>query len=208
MNNTPPVRRHALGLPAGSIRAAHVLVIVGITCALILNPRDIAIDIPAYLIYLLFLILGHFYAAHGTSIASRDSGQPSPLYLPGGTIRFLVIAALGATIGWKLSQNPDALQQQFERSLEGLKEQPYLPVVIVAAFFVGVVLRGIVGRTNPPQWLQDFEAWISLLALVGLGIAGVLHLIVTASLEIPLLSLPKWEGILGAVIAFYFGERS
>ena len=206
--DTIPVRRHALGLPAGSIRAANILVVVGITCALILNPRDIEIAIPAYLIYLLFLILGHFFASHGTTIARRDSGQPSPLYLPGGSVRLLVVFALVATIGWKLSQNPDGLRKQFELSLEALQEQPYLPVVILGAFLAGVVLRSIVGRNNPPQWLQDFEAWVSLIALVGLGIAAVIHLVVTASLEIPWLPLPTWEGVLGAVIAFYFGERS
>jgi hypothetical protein len=69
------------------------------------------------------------------------------------------------------------------------------------------VLRSIVGRANPPQWLQDFEAWISIIALVGLGVAVVIHLIVAASLEQDL-RLPTWEGILGAIIAFYFGERS
>ncbi len=206
--NPLPVRRHALGLPAGSIRAAHMLVIVGITCALILNPREINIAIPAYLIYLLFLMLGHYFASHGTTIAGRESGQPSPLHLPAGSVRFLVILALGATIGWKISQNPDGLRQQFEMSLDALKDQPYLPIVILGAFLVGVVLRSIVGRTNPPQWLQDFEAWVSIVALIGLGIAAVLHLIVTASLEIPWMPLPTWEGILGAVIAFYFGERS
>ena len=204
--NPLPVRRHALGLPAGSIRAAHLLVIVGITCALILNPRDIAI--PSYLIYLLFLMLGHYFASHGTTIAARDSGQSSPWHLPGGTVRLLVVLALGGAIGWKLSQKPDGLRQQFEASLEALKDQPYLPIVILGAFFAGVVLRTIVGRTNPPQWLQDFEAWMSIVALIGLGIAAVIHLIVTASLEIPWLPLPTWEGILGAMIAFYFGERS
>jgi hypothetical protein len=206
--DTLPVRRHALGLPAGSIRAAHILVIVGLMCALIINPRDLTIAIPAYLIYLLFLILGHFFASHGTTIASRNSGQPSPLHLPSGSVRLLIILALGGAIGWKMTQNPDALQQQFVASLEALKDQPYLPILILGAFFVGVMLRTIVGSTNPPQWLQDFEAWVSIVALVGLGIAAVIHLVVTASLEVPYLPLPTWEGILGAVIAFYFGERS
>ena len=205
MATTLPVRRHALGLPAGSIRAAQILVIAALTSALILNSRDI--PIPAYLIYLLFLILGHFYAAHGTTIASRQSGQASPLHLPAGSVRLVVVLLLGGAIGWKMTQNPDGLHKQFVDSLNLLKDQPYLPVLILGAFFVGVVLRAIVGRTNPPQWLQDFEAWVSLLALIGLGVAVVIHLIVNPSLEEDL-RLPTWEGILGAVIAFYFGERS
>jgi hypothetical protein len=183
-----------------------MLVIVGLTCALIVNPRDISIAIPAYLIYLIFLMLGHYFAAR--SSPDRAPGEPAPLYLPAGSVRLLVILALGGAIGYKVYSNPEALQQQFALSLQGLGEQPYLPLVIIGAFFAGVVLRAIVGRTNPPQWLQDFEAWISILALVGLGIETVIRLVVAASLEVPLLALPVWEAILGGVIAFYFGERS
>jgi hypothetical protein len=205
--NPLPVRRHALGLPAGSIRAAHVLVIVGLTCALLARPGSVA-PIPAYLIYLLFLILGHYFASHGTTIATRTSGQPSPLHLPAGSVRFLIIAALAGAVAWRMSQDPDGLVVQMTESLKALELQPYLPIVILGAFLVGVVLRGIVGRDNPPQWLQDFEAWLSLLAIVGLGIETVIRLIVAASMQIPLLELPTWEAILGGVIAFYFGERS
>ena len=208
MSTQLPVRRHALGLPAGSIRAAHVLVIVALVCALIVNPRDVDVPIPPYLIYLTFLILGHFFAAHGNTIAQRDTDQHSPLYLPGGMVRFLVILMLGGAIGWKLYHNPDSLKHQLEISLDAMKEQPYLPIVILSAFLVGVVLRSIVGRTNPPQWLQDFEAWVSLIAIVGLGIETVIRLVVAASLDIPLWTLPTWEAILGGIIAFYFGERS
>jgi len=208
MSTQLPVRRHALGLPAGSVRAAHVLVIIALMCTLIVNPRDLDTPIPAYLIYLTFLILGHFFAAHGNTIAQRDTDQHSPLYLPGGTVRFLVILMLGGAIGWKLYQNPESLRHQFETSLDALKDQPYLPIVILSAFLVGVILRSIVGRTNPPQWLQDFEAWVSLIAIVGLGIETVIRLVVAASLDIPLLALPTWEAILGGIIAFYFGERS
>lgn len=208
MNSTHLVRRHALGLPAGSIRALHVLIIVGLTCTLIAWPGERAVVIPPYLIYLIFLMLGHYFASHGVSIATRDSGQPSPLFLPGGTVRILVMLALGGAIGWKLYQNPDGLQRQFETSMQALAEQPLLPALILGGFFAGVILRTLVGRTNPPQWLQDFEAWISILALVGLGAAAMIHLIIVPSLQVPWLELPMWEGILGAVIAFYFGERS
>ena len=208
MNTTHLVRRHALGLPAGSVRALHVLIIVGLTCALIAWPGAQAVVIPPYLIYLIFLMMGHYFASHGVSIANRDTGQPSPLYLPGGTVRLLVILALGGAVGWKLYSNPDALQRQFEVSVQALAEQPLVPVMILGGFFLGVILRGIVGRSNPPQWLQDFEAWLSIIALIGLGVAAMIHLVIVPSLEVPWLPLPMWEGILGAVIAFYFGERS
>src|SRR5438105_974020 len=107
--NTAPVslKRHALNLPAGSVRAIHVLAIVGLVCAIILIPGSHTI--PPYLIYLLFMMLGHYFAAHGVTIATRDDPSPSPLYLPGGTIRMLIIVALVACIGWRLYVDPAAL---------------------------------------------------------------------------------------------------
>lgn len=201
-----PARRHALGLPAGSVRAAHVVGVVGITCAIMLMPAR-ADAIPPYLIYLVFMMLGHYFAAHGVTIATRDDAAPSPLFLPGGVIRFLIILALTATIAWRLYDRPDLLTRQFELSLEALKAQPFLPLAILGGFFVGVIVRAVVGRDNPSPVLQDLEAWLSLIALIGLVIAGLIHLVIVPSLPIPL-DLPTWEAILGGVIAFYFGERS
>src|SRR5436189_3279393 len=132
----PFKQRHALGLPAGSVRAAHVLGIVGIVVATILIPteRERAVAIPPYLIYLLFLMLGHYFAAHGVTIATRDDPTPSPLFLPGGMVRFLTLVALIGCIGWQLYQDPDRLQEQFELSLKALEKEPYLPLVILGAF--------------------------------------------------------------------------
>jgi hypothetical protein len=200
-------RRHALGLPAGSIRAAHVLGVVGLVCAMLLIPQRYNVHVPPYLIYLLFLILGHYFGAHGNTIATREDEQHSPLYLPGGSVRFLIVVALGGTIGWKLYSDPDDLRAHFDASLADLQAQPYMPLVILGGFFVGVLIRALVGRKNPPQAWQDFEAWISLLALVGLLAAAIIHLVIGTSVQ-EKLSLPVGEGVLGAVIAFYFGARS
>ena len=203
-----PVKRHALNLPAGSVRAIHVLGIVGLVCAIIqIRPQDGVVPVPPYLIYLLFLMLGHYFAAHGVTIASRADPQASPLYLPGGAVRLLIIVALIASIGTRLYLDEPGLVAQFEASVELLKSQPYLPLVILGGFLLGVIIRIIVGRDNPPMAWQDFEAWISVLALVGLGIAAVIHLVVQPSLTEPY-EMPLWESILGGVIAFYFGARS
>lgn len=200
-------KRHALGLPAGSVRAAHILGIVGLVCGLLLVPIDRHVHVPPYLIYLLFLGLGHYFAAHGADIAQRGSNRATPLYLPSGTVRVLIVAMLGGSIGWLIYSNPEALQQNFEASVDEMKSQPYVLLAILGAFFFGVFVRRIVGRDNPPQAWQDFEAWISLLALVGLLAAAVVHLVIGVSVP-ERLSLPLSEGVLGAGIAFYFGARS
>jgi hypothetical protein len=201
-------RRHALNLPAGSIRATHVLGVVALICAIMLVPAQGGepVAIPPYLIYLLFILLGHFFAAHGVTIASRDDPAASPLYLPGGMVRALVVLALAGTIGWKLYSDEPGLIAQYEKSLDELKTQPYMPLVILGGFLVGVMVRVVVGREAPRAW-QDFEAWVSVIALVGLGIAALNHLVIQTTVSVPF-GMPMWESILGGIIAFYFGARS
>jgi hypothetical protein len=60
---------------------------------------------------------------------------------------------------------------------------------------------------EPGAAFQDLEAWVSLIALLGIVIAGLIHLVVSPSLE-ETLYLPTWESFVGGVVAFYFGERS
>ncbi|MFO0866456.1 MAG: hypothetical protein U0744_17725 [Gemmataceae bacterium] len=198
--------RHALGLPAGSIRATHILAVVGLVCAILLIPtRSGAVPVPPYLVYLLFLLLGHFFAAHGVTISAGPT-HPKPLYLPGGFIRVFVFLALAATIGYHLFKNPDGLEAHFVASVDELKKQPITPLVILAGFFVGLALRAVMGNSTSPAW-KDIEAWISLIALAGLVVAGIIHLVISPASQ-ENLSMPTWEAALGAVVAFYFGERS
>ena len=202
-----PFKRHALRLPAGSVRAIHVLAIVGLICAIMLIPGNKTI--PPYLIYLLFMMLGHYFAAHGVTIATRDDPAPSPLYLPGGTVRFLIVIALVGCVGWKLYDNPQGLIDQFRASLELLKNEPILPLVILGGFLLGVVVRAFLSRITPPAAFQDIEAWISLMAMIAIVIAGLIHLVIDPSLGWEeKLYLPVWESFVGGVVAFYFGERS
>ncbi len=200
-------RRHALGLPAGSVRAAHVLVIVGLVCGILLLPERTNVHVPPYLVYLLFLALGHYFAAHGVTIAARESQDAKPLYLPGGAVRILIFLVIGGTIGWLLYSDPERLRHHFEASLDELKLQPYMPLAILGGFFLGLILHALLGHGRAPVAWKDFEAWISLLALVGLVVAAIVHLVIGTSVT-ERLSLPVSEGILGAVVAFYFGARS
>jgi hypothetical protein len=197
-------KRHALGLPAGSIRATHTLFVVGLFCAMLLVPTKILQPISPYLIYLLFMVLGHYFAHRSGASAGSEY---HPLYLPRGVVRFLVMVALIATVGWCLYNDPDKLRNQFELSLDALKGEPFLPLCILGAFFFGVIVRAVVGREDPPYFLQDMEAWLSLISIIGLCVAVIIHLIIMPSLESSI-SWSLWEAILASVIAFYFGERS
>src|SRR5262249_40544972 len=94
-----PPRRHALGLPAGSIRALLAFGVLALLWALLLNyvrQKGEGADLPKlpvdfiYLQYLMILILAHFFTAHGHTIGPKVS-TGSPLGLPRGSIRFLLL---------------------------------------------------------------------------------------------------------------------
>ena len=197
---TSPPKRHALGLPEGSVRSILALLVVGLVCSVLLIPQE---PLPPYLLYLLFLILGHYFAAVGNT--ARD--QPGPLHLPGGLVRLVIILALAGSIGWVAYSDPEGLAARWNTSIDLIRAQWFMPVVLLAGFFVGVLLRMIVGRDSPSYFVQDFEAWIALVGVVGLCIAALIHLVITPSTG-RAMSMPTWESFLAAVVAFYFGARS
>ena len=81
-----------------------------------------------------------------------------------------------------------------------------MPILLLGGFFLGVILRMVVGH-NPPVWAQDFEAWVALIAVAGLFIMALVHLVIAPSTSEPP-SMAGFEGFLAAIIAFYFGARS
>jgi hypothetical protein len=201
--------RSALGWPAGSVRAMLAVMVVGLVCALMLiPPRNPAqpIAIPSYLLYLLFLVVGHYFASRGHSRNLSTAWQHQPLWLPRGCIRLLILASLTATCVYRYTTDPEGLEAQWLASIDSLRLVPMLPVVILLAFFLGALIRMLIG-SQPPAFLQDMEAWVSLIAVILMAAATMIHLVINPSLSQDM-NLPLWEEILSAVVAFYFGERS
>jgi len=207
--------RHPLGLPAGSVRALLALMILGLIWALVVLQQTQNIKPPPiYLYYLMFLALGHFFAAHGKSIAGKGSSEPSPLHLPRGVIRTLLLLGFVAVFAWryyKLQDFDSFLKLQGPSDSE---EQPFLPFVLVGAFFLGILATHVVrlGRDSSdatPPWFQDVLAWISLLAMLGLAAEVIILVVINPTLEPERqLHMPNWQMALAAIISFYFGVRS
>jgi len=83
---------------------------------------------------------------------------------------------------------------------------------VAGAFFLGIIVarlaeKLLAGPAGLPPWFQDLMAWVSLLAMLGLGAEVIIRLVINPTLSQPL-SLPPWEGILAGLVAFYFGARS
>jgi hypothetical protein len=182
--------------------------IVGLIWALMLLPEEKDVKIPLYLYYLMFLILGHFFAAHGHSIAGPTSGSASPLYLPRGTLRALLILGFIAVVGYHYYVHGNI--EDILKVREPLLQQPFLPLVILGGFFAGVLVgRLFSGRLGGAPWSQDILAWVALLATLGLGAEVIILLIINPSVAVEnRLYMDKWHLVLSGITSFYFGARS
>lgn len=189
-------QHHALGLPGGSVRALIALGMVGTVCGLLI--RDPSQPLPESLENLLFVILGHYFAARGQA-PEDPAGGPPPLYLPRGTVRVLLVAGLVAAGVMVVRAGGTAAPR-------GL-----LTLVLVAAFLLGMVITRIAGwfrRGGGKPW-RPFE---DLRALIGIAGAGV----VAAHAFMGVLPGPETIGVgrvgleqgLVALVGFYFGSRS
>src|SRR5258708_7243480 len=137
---SPPVyQRHALGLPAGSVRAILALGILGLLWLFVLQYNDTQ-KLPLefiYLEYLMLLMLASYFTAHGKTIGTQVSTR-SPLGLPSGVVRVLLIAGYLGLAAYMWVYN----RYYFDKPVEG--PPVLLILLLLRSFFLGHVLTGIV----------------------------------------------------------------
>ncbi len=210
----PRGNRYPLGLPAGSVRSFLTLLIVGTVCVMILiAPAASEISdryaIPPFLIYLLFLIIGSFFSAHGNTIGAEED-EPHPLHLPRGTIRIIVLAAIIGTVVWKWQHDPDGFTKLLSVTADRLKREPLLPFILLIGFFAGIVFHALLGRHLIRYTAyQDILAWVAILAQTLMVISILVIGVINPSLQVhEPLEPAMFEAGLGAIVAFYFAARS
>lgn len=207
--------RHPLGLPAGSVRALLTFMILGTVWALLLIPAEKG-KVPLYLGYLMFLVIGSYFGARGSAPKGKGVQESPPLYLPRGSIRFLIILGFAAVCGYGYWKDPSFFEN-FKYDPAEVAKQGYLPVVIFGSFFLGSVVTSmaemvLAGEEGLPAWYQDIQAWIAVLAVLAFGAGIIYELIIWPTLKSApidrntLDSLP-WQMILSGIVAFYFGAR-
>src|SRR5205085_1678500 len=157
-----PVPRHPLGLPQGSVRAVLSLAIVGLFWLLLLLPADRDVQIPLYLYFLLGLVL-LFFASHGRSIDPEGGSHRSPLGLPRGSIRGIILLGTMAVVAWCIHSDRDLLIARLTPSTQQLPHWPYLLGALLGGFFLGWIIR--LGPWKGVYWFQDLQEWISLIAI-------------------------------------------
>src|SRR5262249_17199047 len=114
-----------LGLPPGSVRGLLSVIIVAELWLLLLLPRNAPqlVRVPVHLYMLLALVL-LFFAAHGRSIARKADPTPSPLYLPGGTLRFIIIGGTIATVVYLFINDREQLIQRLTPAADQVQYWP------------------------------------------------------------------------------------
>jgi hypothetical protein len=208
-----PYERHPLGLPRGSVRALLASIVFGLIWALLVVPEETPAHVPLYLYYLMFLILGHYFAHRSQAPpAAPGTRHWHPLFLPRGTLRFVFLVGFFAALGWGFYHDPHFLDR-LTPSAASVAEAPYLLPLILGAFLLGVLVGRVGdtllrGPTGVAPWFQDLQAWLALIAVLGLGVEVIIHLVINPTLGDRPLKLPNWESFLAAVVAFYFGARS
>jgi hypothetical protein len=207
----PP--RHALGLPPGSVRAFLALALLALLWVIALRPLPgqegplVSVKLPTVFIdlqVLMVLVLAHFFAAHGNSIRPGGTG-PSPLGLPRGSVRFLLLAGYLGLAAFLYHSHPE-FQYPSQSAFV------FLLLVLLSGFFLGHLLTAAVRAVSGgvlPYWFQDIEAWVAILALLALGVILVWTVFINPSLSLPLQTdLPSVEAFLAGAVGFYFGARS
>lgn len=202
-------RLHAMGLPAGSIRAVLAVLIFATTWGLlILRPRQ---EIPDYLGDLLFIIMGHYFATRRRSDRDDEPGPP-PLWLPSGTVRLVLISGSAAV----------AVLLYRRGQLSAPSKNPgVVTLLLIGGFLLGVVMNALASWWRDRGHLrhrifEDLRAVLSIAAaLVLVGLVGNRLFPVFPPQEADA-AFARWvdlgrfgpEHALSAVVGFYFGSRS
>ena len=211
------MRRHALGLPAGSVRALLALGVLGMLWAVaLIHPHGETVGeaekrLPTVLLslqVLMVLMLAHFFTAHGKTIGRTVSTAP-PLGLPGGSIRFVLAIGYIGLCALLLYNHADFELGPADKDV--LWSLLLEIVVVLVAYFAGMLISGLVHSiwgNPPPAPYQDLEAWVAMLALVGLVVVALLHLINWKMPAGSQISVDYAQAILSGLIGLYFGARS
>lgn len=210
-----PHQRHALGLPAGSIRAVLAFGVLAYLWILALSPgkedkplisEERAAQAFIYLQLLMVLMLAHFFVAHGKTIGANVSKR-SPLGLPRGSVRFLL---LGGYLG--LAYYMWEMQKRHPFQIPDTGPVMLMLAILLTCFLVGHGLTNMVvylARGRMPAWFQDVQAWVALLGLLVLGLIIIFRLVINFSLPLEKqINLDTMETVLAGIVGFYFGARS
>jgi hypothetical protein len=200
----PPVYRHPLGLPAGSVRALLSLLIVGQVCLFLLLPPHLARPMPLYLHAQMLMVMLYFVARGRDPLPGQPRGA-APLYLPRFFIRAFLLLGLAGVLGWQLYENPERVYDRLRPVEAQLNDWPYILATLAGCFVLGRLLR--LGPWRNAAWFQDMLAWLSLMCMFAMVVEICLTLFVQPDF-LQSLDRTAWECTLTGVVTTYFATRT
>ena len=200
----PPVTPRPLGLPPGSVRGMLSLMIMAMAWLLLMLPDSSSVTMPLNLYCLLPLVLLFFFS-HGKSIAESSDVTPSPLHLPGGTLRLLILGGTIAVIAYLYFNHPDRLHDRLKPTAEQLKLWPTLMGAIVGGLIVGYLFQYFPFHDH--WFMQALQAWLAILTMFIMLAEVVIQAFIAPQLAQEI-NMANWQWLVTFLAAFYFGSRS
>jgi hypothetical protein len=224
-----PEYRYAFNLPAGSVRASLVILIMLPFWILLAVPQPLG-PMPLYLYFLMGLVL-MFFAAHGGTIKPKHvEDSASPLHLPPYFFRVLLLLVTVGLLGYRFYVDQNNLPELAQRLTPPLYQMDptdphkvltdpttglpvlstqwvWLLVSLLGGFTGGWVIARLLGKWKEAFWFQDLQASVSLLACAGLTVLAIIHVLINPSVSAPV-DPYVFECILTGIVAWYFGVRS
>ena len=194
--------QHAFGLPEGSIRALLAIALFATIWILLVRRADR--EVPEALRNLLFIVMGHYFASRRRP-PEEPAGGPGPLFLPRGTVRWVLFAGFACTAALLFHQG---------RLADPVSNPGVITLLLVAGFLLGVVVARFAdwrrARGHPtPRWVEDLRAGVALVAAAVLIVLVWNRSISGQDLESALRIGPIIvENVMSALVGFYFGSRS
>lgn len=197
----PTTVRHPLGLPAGSVRTILALMITAMIWLLLLVGPSKQLTIPLNHHFLMFLVMLVF-VSHRPQTA--DDEPLTPMGIPIVLVRLFILFGTAAVLGYLYFKHRADLWKILTPPADQLENWPGFLLAMGGGFGVGYLTR--LGPWKDTFVYQDLQAWVSILAMLGLIAELIIRLFINPNLRQEFDTFP-WECLLTGLIAFYFGSR-
>lgn len=189
-----------LGLPKGSIRAILALSIFGSLMASLILARELPETTFWYLWMVNYAVLGYYFASRqksGPANVPSPVATSQPLYLPRGTVRWIIILTFLGTLGYFIYKWTTTKQAIWD-------DKAVFPMMSLLGFFVGRVVEFLFrGRTGSSsgfwKFLRNGQALLALMA------AAMIVLTIPVGVDVP--NKAEVQRSCFLFVFFYFGSR-
>jgi hypothetical protein len=188
--------RHPFGLPQGTVRGFLSLLICGFVWMVLLWHSEAKLPLSQF--FLMALVLMAFSTSPHLQMGESK-------FIP-WVLRVLFVGGSVGVVLYALFRDPQSLAKLTPDQAEfAYWWGPFLGC-LTGGFFVGLLLRFILGREN--QIFQTIRAWLSVIGLLMMTGEFVLFLMGAHSKPESDFFVHNWQAVQLAIVSAYFGTRA